>query len=232
MPGFETLMTILIVVFVAGSIAASFVLTTRFNRKKVEKAKALAEALGLEFTDGKAAPDALPGEDGVDRTRVLRGKSSSLARIIMAKAGGFRVHGEYAGAGVAIWLETRSNGKSSSTWTLVRAYLAGPLRFSLRMSREGAMTKLGKALFGLKDLELGDDAFDPKVRVKTDDPVQAKLVLDHEARRAVLALLEAYPEAHVKSDAATWERVGLHLDPEKLRPLLEALAKVAATLGR
>jgi hypothetical protein len=36
---------------------------------------------------------------------------------------------------------------------------------------------VGKALFGLRDFEVGDEAFDRAVRVKTDDAAAARAAL-------------------------------------------------------
>ncbi|MBP7094654.1 MAG: hypothetical protein KBC36_01055 [Spirochaetia bacterium] len=232
MPDFETAMPVAMIALVAGTIVASFVLSARYGRKKAEKARLLAEALGFRLVQGREAAEAALDASEGERIRAGLDKLPSFVRSLMDKAAGTRVQGELDGVRVAVWLETRSSGKSSSTWTIARAFLPTPLPFALRLTREGAMTKLGKSLFGLKDLELGDPDFDPKVRVKTSDPAQAKLRLDAAARRAALSLFEAQHGAVASSEHVTWERQGVHLDPDLVRPVLEALVSVAAALGR
>ncbi|HOX18600.1 MAG TPA: hypothetical protein PKW82_09105 [Spirochaetales bacterium] len=228
----SSLMPIAIAALVLGTIIASFILSARSGRKKVDKARTLAEALGFRLAQGRDASEAALDTPEGERLRAGLERLPPFVRSLLDKAAGMRVQGELSGVRAAVWLETRSSGKSSSTWTVARAYLPAPLPFALRLTREGAMTRLGKTLFGLQDLELGDPDFDPKVRVKTADPAQARLALDADARRAALALFEAYPAAIVTSEYASRELQGVHLDPERVRPVLEALAKVAATLGR
>jgi len=232
MQDFDSFMPFVAIALIATTTVASIVLGVGYGKKKAAKVRRLAEALGLEFVEGRAAAGAALDTAEGERVRAALEKMPTFLRSLMDKAAGYRAQGELGGVKVAVWVETRSSGKSASTWTVARAYPPSPLRFALRLSREGTMVKIGKSVLGLKDLELGDGDFDPKVRVKTDDPVQARLLLDHEARKAVLELLEGHPNAVVKSDAVTWERMGLHLDPDKLRRVLESLAKVAAALGR
>lgn len=197
-----------------------------------EKARNLALALGLEYGEGRdpvedIVPEGSPGHEKATeffRKFPLFGFLSALAP--------WRVSGERGGVRVEIFPETRSSGKSSTTYTVARAWLREPAGQELRIAREGFFTKVGKTLFGLQDVEVGDAVFDQAVRIKAKDPLQAKLLLDRlEVRERVLALLEAQPGAFVTSTYAHWEKQGTKLDEAELGGVLDLLVPVARALG-
>ena len=66
-------------------------------------------------------------------------------------------------------MRARGSGKSRTTYTVVRADYPTPLPFELHIADQGTFIRLGKSLFGLRDVEVGDEAFDRAVRVKTGD---------------------------------------------------------------
>jgi hypothetical protein len=91
------------------------------------------------------------------------------------------------GRAVRLWTYTTGSGKSQKTWVAagVRPRAHGGLTF--RLSRQGAMTKVME-FFGVKEITVGDPAFDAAWFVQTNQPdfLRAALVPDVRAR-----LLEA-----------------------------------------
>ena len=73
---------------------------------------------------------------------------------------------------VALGVLFRSRASSVRTWTRYRVGYAD-LDLGLRLSRQTMFTSIGK-LFGGRDAEIGDQAFDRTFRVETDLPSKAK----------------------------------------------------------
>ena len=133
---------------------------------------------------------------------------------------------------ITIFFETRGSGKSPTTYTVVRADYPTPLPFELYIAYEGTFTRLGKALFGLRDLEVGDEAFDRAVRIKTGDEAAARTVLSRpDTRTAILGMIALSKEAFATNAYATWERQGRRYDPVEMRTVIAALVPVTRTLG-
>jgi len=79
-----------------------------------------------------------------------------------------------------------SSGKSSTTYTRVRARAIDPVRGFIRVYNEHVFSGLGKAL-GFQDVELGDPEFDDKFTVKSDRDEDARALLDAPTRQALTA---------------------------------------------
>jgi hypothetical protein len=222
-PVFFVLVSLPMVYFAARS-------AKRHAARERERARAAGLSLGLE----------LEGEDEESETLLPEGRPERVVgrlRLVRLLKGlglptGWRLGGVREGVRVEIFPETRSSGKSSTTYTIVRAWFATPLGQEIRVAREGFFTKLGKALFGLEDVEIGDAAFDAALRVKAKDPLAARLRLDRpEAKEALLALIGTHHGAFVTGDYAQWEKVGTKLDEAELRSVLGLLLPAAKALG-
>lgn len=90
-----------------------------------------------------------------------------------------------------------STGKSSTTYTRARARF--PLGFGpcFRVTPEGLLQSLGKAL-GVRDIELDDVAFDPRFVVKGETPAAIRVAWTPAARASALVL----SRPNVTSDGA------------------------------
>jgi hypothetical protein len=136
------------------------------------------------------------------------------------------------GVEVTIFLESVGGGRSSTKYTVVRADYPKPLPFEMRVGPEGAFTRLGKALFELRDVETGDAEFDRSVRIKTADEAGARAALGKPgARDAVLGLLALSSSAFATNAYAQWVEQGYRFDPGKTRERVAAAVAVARTLG-
>ena len=147
----------------------------------------------LDYQDGQQARR----EIAADWRRRLFGVNyndvwGALAREIGARhdAGGWWKHGKVV-ADVGAWQMTLdkhvvSNGKSSITYTRLRAPFVsrGGLRFLVY--RKGVFSDLGK-LLGMQDIEVGDPPFDEAFVVKGDDEPTIRLLLSDPKLRALLA---------------------------------------------
>jgi len=204
----------------------------RRTKRQRERAERAALELGLDFSSGEEAILAAYGGKEGDPSLKLWEKQPAFLKKLFSALGPWRLVGKRDGIDVAVYEETRSSGKSSTTYTVVRAYYPEPLPFELRVAKEGFFAKVGKSLFGLQDVEIGDPEFDTEFRVKTGDPLQAKLRLDRpETKRAFLEALRAYPAFRAERAFVHYERVGIHTDAEELRPVLGLLVPAARALG-
>jgi hypothetical protein len=210
----------------------AIILSQRSKTKSLDTGRALSEGLGLELVGGEAAFRRACEEAGQgEYLAKIERLPAPILRFLIANAP-WRLEGERGGLRVAVYPESRSSGKSSVTYTVARAYYRLPLGYDLSVQREGAAFKLGKALFGIQDIELGDPELDPLIRVKAGDPLAAKLLLDRaEARGPLLALATRYRDFRATRDYAHWERRGLPADAAELAEVLDLLVPLARALG-
>lgn len=232
----EEMLTFLVpAIFVAVSVILGIFGLAYGKRRAAEereRAGQIGSALGLELVGEDNQFQTLVPEENPDREKAM----ALLGKIpLFSMLRGFatwRLGGTREGVRVEIFPDTRSSGKNTTTYTVARAWLRKPLDQELRLAHEGFFTKLGKSLFGLQDVELGEATFDAAVRVKAKDPLAAKLLLDRaDAREAVLALIGTHHAAFVTREYAQWERVGTKLDEAELRGIIDLLVPVARTLG-
>ncbi len=220
-------------VLVAGFIVFIVVAISRQKRRTREDAANLATALGFELVEGveavrQSAPPAL--EQAVMEKYE---KLPDFMRSLVERAAPFVVVGHVDGVRSTIHVETRGSGKSRTTVTVARADYPKPLPIELRIGHEGTLTRLGKALFGLQDVEVGDEEFDRAVRIKAADEAAAKVIVGRsaEARDAILGLLAVSKSAFATQSCAQWEGQGIRLDVSEMRSVIGALVRVARSLG-
>jgi hypothetical protein len=208
----------------------------RQNRRVRAGASDLATALGFEVLDGReAVRRVIPGSPAEAAAAMADyEKMPAFLRNLFESTGKATcVTGTTDGVRITIFFETRGSGKSRTTFTVVRADYPKPLPFELHIAHEGMFTRLGKALFGLRDLEVGDEAFDRAVRVKTDDATAARAALgSSSARAAILGMMALSKESFATNAYATWERQGRRYDPSEMRAVIAVLVPVTRTLGR
>jgi hypothetical protein len=209
-------------------------LVGRQRRKAAAGMKQLAASFGFTLLENMEA---------VDRSIVPAMRQAALEarekmpaffrRMAERPARGFLcVAGVADGIEVTIFLESVGSGRTETKYTVVRADYPKPLPFEMRVGAEGAFTRLGKALFDLRDVEIGDPEFDRAVRIKTADEEGARAALGKPgAREAVLGLLALSSSAFATNAYAQWVEQGYRFDPVKTRDRVAAVVGVARTLG-
>jgi hypothetical protein len=194
----------------------------------------LAASLGFRLLENMEAVDRSIVPAMRQAAREAREKMPPFFRKMAERpARGFLcVAGAADGVEVSIFLESVGSGKNDTKYTVVRADYPTPLPFEMRIGAEGAFTRLGKALFDLRDLEIGEPEFDRAARIKTADEAGAREALGKPgARDAVLALLALSTSAFATNAYAQWVEQGYRFDPGKTRDRVAAVAAVARTLG-
>ena len=122
---------------------------------------------------------------------------------------------------------TVSTGKSSSTYTRIRAW--GDQPAALVIAPEGLVARFGKAL-GASDLEVGDPAFDDAVILRGEPPARLLSRLDRPARAAI-----AQAAARgAKLERGTWTLVegGMIADAGRLSTMVGGVVRAARELAR
>jgi hypothetical protein len=138
--------------------------------------------------------------------------------------------------GVAEYSHTvSSSNQDGSTSRQTYSYLVTTVGLAQRypplaVEPRGALSRLGRALFGEGVAATGHDAFDRQFRIRTRHPVVARrvvgpdLIAEHLAGR-----VPAWSVAD--HDLLTWRRTNTLLDPEQIPALASPLVRVAELLG-
>ena len=210
-----------------------FIAPRRRSRNARAGASDLATALGFELLQGReAVRRMIPADAPPSAMEDYEKMPGALRKIFESSVSGSCIAGTVDGARITICFESRGPGKSQTTYTVVRADYPKPLPFELHIAYEDTFTRLGKALFGLRDVETGDEEFDRAVRIKAGDEAGAKVMLGNpETKAAILGLFALSKAALVTNAHVQWERQGLRFDPSGMRTVIAALVPVTRTLG-
>jgi hypothetical protein len=210
-------MGILTFVIVVGGIALVLWIAIRSFRRNAERMRRVADELGFTFHG--------PGEEP------LGAAEPTGAPRMLQSLKPWRVTGMRDDVAIAIYLETRGSGKSRTTYSIVEASFPRPLPFSMLIYRESAMARFGKAVFGLKDIEVGSEQFDKAVRIKGSDPERiARLLAGSGIQDRILTALQASPTISVTSKAALWEKRGTWVKAETYRQAMDLVAPIVRAL--
>lgn len=130
-----------------------------------------------------------------------------------------------------------STGKSSVTYTRMRAPYVNKDNFTFKIYREGVFSDIGK-LFGMQDVEVGYPAFDESFIIKGSDEQKLKELFANEKIRT---LIEQQPEIHLEvKDDEGWfgaefpegvdelyfQVAGVICDIDRLKSLYQLFAEV------
>lgn len=136
---------------------------------------------------------------------------------------------------------TVSSGKSSTTYTRMRAPYVNKDGFKFKIYREGVFSELGKFL-GMEDIEIGYPQFDANFIIKGNDKDKVKALFSD---AQLQELIELQPRLHLEvKDDEGWfgadfpegvdelyfQVVGVIKDMELLESLFELFSKVLDNL--
>ena len=188
-------MTIIIPVIFGGLILLSIPIVYRYLRSHNERMRRVADELGFSYNGPGVEP---PGV-----------AEPSAAKRFLEVLRPWRITGMRDEVAVAIYLETRGGSKNKTTYSIVEASFPHPLPFALRLGRESVMAKIGKAVFGLQDIEVGVEQFDKAVRIKGSDPDRIRQLFSGTGvQDRILTALEASPTIFVTETTVRWEKRG------------------------
>jgi hypothetical protein len=209
--------SIILPLLVVGGIAVSIPLIIRSLRRHHDRMRRVADELGFTYNGPGAEPP-----DAVEPTGAQR-----FLRVLKP----WRLTGMRDDIAVAIYLESRGSGRSRTTYSIVEASFPRPLPFTLRVGRETAMARLGKAVFGLHDIEVGVEQFDAAVRIKGSDPDRiGRLLSGTGVQDRILTALQAAPTITVNEKAAFWEKRGTAEKAETYQQAMELVVPIVRAL--
>ncbi len=144
------------------------------------------------------------------------------------------MEGTQAGRTIRYWTYSTGSGKSRVTWVAVGVQPRAAAGLQLELTRQNFGSKIME-MFGVKEVQVGDPAFDAAWFVRTNQPdflaaalvpsIRARLMAEPAAGRSARYKLESgpvhYAEQGAFASAAVLERL------ERQLPLLHELADVA-----
>ena len=149
-------------------------------------------------------------------------------------------HGEWI---ITLDTYTVSTGKSSITFTRLRAPYVNPDGFRFSVSRKGLFTDIAKWM-GMQDVTVGYAQFDEDFVIKGKDEAKLRLLFDDAKLRD---LLEAQPEVHFEvdddegffgtrfppgTDELSFRVQGVIKDADRLKALFELFSETLDQLCR
>lgn len=200
----------------------------RQERRRVEALRAWAHAQGWRFVDAPRAEwtSRMPG-------RNRRGVSLALVGVM---------HGQQVSVAEYRYTETSTStttnaggGSSTSTssrthhFVVVVVHLDRP-GATIAVHPRGALSRLGRTVFGDRATAIGDERFDSQWRVSAPDPATVRGFIG-----------PALAAAHVAGQVPHWSLQGTELmtyehgrlaDPARIPGLVTPLLRVAGLLGR
>ena len=211
----------LIVVGVGAAIGNSR--RARFN-SALSKA---APLVGLSYREGNAAIDEAERDAADEGPAALK-----IPRVLTRFFGGGVtpcLAGEYKGVHVKVFSESGSPGGGKPAETTWRAYYRRPLHFKLRAVSRHSTDEQPQASSEL-EFTLGDEEFDAKVRLESDDMVEARAFLAESNRRqALLAGFSAYPSIVVRKASVVCKRLIAEPSPKEIQAVLDSIVGIART---
>ncbi|MCX7025780.1 MAG: hypothetical protein NT080_14370 [Spirochaetes bacterium] len=215
--------TVFIVISI-GMTAAILYSRTRSIGVRREQARILASETGFSYSDGWEALRAFNAENNAGQSLAMLEKLPPFLRGLFEGSAPWRLEGIRDGIRVAVYEETRSSGRSSMTYIIAKAYYRTPLAFRMKAGKEGFFTRIGKTMFGLKDVEVGVQEFDDAVRIVADDESAAGALFSRsQAQSAFLTLIRRFPEAVAGRAWIVREKAGSKMDSSELSEVLELL---------
>lgn len=106
------------------------------------------------------------------------------------------ISGPWRGRELRIYNYTTGSGKHTTHWCAIAATVHNPGNFTLRISRENVLTRVGR-VFGLDDVTTGDPAFDGQFYVKSNDPDFIAVALIPEVRAALVEAWRDHPRGAI-----------------------------------
>lgn len=228
--------------FVLPAAVVLFTLSRRAARK--DRVRAAAVKLGLSFSDAGDAFTAMLGGDvpagteapsraDLDQLRKMSKSTIGQKMIRLVKAlGPWTMEGQFEGAGVRAYTESRGGSKNRRTYTCLRASYAQQRNWGLGIAREGWMDRLSRG-FGGQDLQLQPDdrhaEFNKLVRIRAN--VEAETQIQRvfgapEVQAAVRKLLEDVPDAFLDDSGAGVDVSSVVSDETEFRRYFAALTSV------
>lgn len=137
-------------------------------------------------------------------------------------------HGEFP---VRIHSFSRGSGKHRSIYTAIETHFQEPLGMGLDVRPEGVLSQVGK-MFGVKDMQVGDQRFDNLFLVRGDDGRTVLEFLTPEVRQEVLELRKLGTSLVLNDHGVYQEYSGVLTDASKVKAVLAGQLVLARAMSR
>ncbi len=131
----------------------------------------------------------------------------------------------------AMHVEVDAQLRRGARWTVFTVRFDHPLGLGLRLTRQGALSGLGK-LLGAQDIETGDPIFDKRFVVKGAPEAVVRGLLTPDVRARLVELQERATELEVVDDRLSAHVAWLVADATVLESGIAAVAKAGAALAQ
>lgn len=186
-----------------------FYLVVRLSQQNLEKIQQqfsiMADAYDLEYTEAE-------------------GKLKGLFKKFPA------LQGEINGKTFYLFMFTKGSGKHQKTYTSFRMQTKNTLGHTLKLTKEGFFSKVGKK-FGMQDIQVGDEHFDPLYIIQGNDIYFAQAVLDQSVREQMTIASEFFKGSlKVQGDMIEYTEM-IMLNKHAQRERLEQMMSIAEALS-
>jgi hypothetical protein len=140
-----------------------------------------------------------------------------------------KLDGDVSGFPLTIEIVRTGSGQYKHTWT---RYWLGyeALNLGLEITEEGVMSAIARH-FGRGDIEVGDAAFDARLKVRGSDPAAVRDYLDANRRHFIERFFAAHRGTVIDDHGITWSKRGRVTDVTELLATIETMVSVGRALA-
>ena len=219
--------------FFIALIAIVFYVAYRKRAGQKERLKKIALHLGLKFSDQEIELSE-PHEGLTDSESTETGsseKTNALADMVRLISG-WRMEGRYDAVQVRIFSKrTHGSERSQTESTCISAFAKWESNCSLMITRETMLSRLGKSVLNMKDINTTNDELNRLVVIKGVPEHFVKRIVDNSAlQQELLKLFRLEGMIYVDQHGVHFRKSGTVVDEELYRKLLTQLTRTASSL--
>lgn len=214
----DALISLLILILVLSPFPLVIGITVYIQKQRKKKFQEIAVLLNLQFQEKKTAD--LPAIPGL----------SLLMNFVDTFE--WELLGKYNDHEVNLHLITRGSGKSSKVYTIVEVFFEEAFDYEMQIYKEQFYHFIGKKLFGVQDIQVGDEKLDKELLIKGKNEHAIKdLITDRNIKEKILELFALYPEITIEDSRIIYDAMGVKSNPNMIKDLLEKMTELAGLMA-
>jgi hypothetical protein len=223
-------------IFLIALIGVIFYFAYRKRVGQKERLRKIALHLGLKFSDQEMEWSE-PHEgltDSVEPVEPAGSKKATPVADMVRLVSGWRMEGRYNGMQVRIFSKRMHGTERSKTEsTCISAFAKWESNCSLMITRETMLSRLGKAVLTMQDINTTNEALNRNVIIKGVPEHFVKRIVENSAfQQDLLQLFQLEGMIYVDQHGAHFRKSGTVLDEELYRKVLNQVTKTASALER
>lgn len=225
-------------IIVIGVALLIFYFSFRKRVQQKERLKKIAMRFGFEFSDQIVdlnEPDYGLTDVASKSTATTGPEETNRLTDMVRVVSGWRMEGRFNGVQIRIYSTRgrRGSERSSTESTRMSAFGRWQSNSSLMVTRETTLSRLGKAVLNMQDIQTSNEELNRKVVIKgVPENFVKRIVDDAGLQRELLQLFELDGMIYVDQHGAHYQKQGTLLDEELYRKVLEQLTRTASALER